>query len=68
MEQVICDHCNKPKRGVKTGLCNHCGKFGNTHREDAMKWWNSLTTEQKLEFLPKLHSSHIELIYMDLIF
>lgn len=34
---VICDHCGQPKRGVKTGLCNHCGRFGKSENEDALR-------------------------------
>ena len=47
----ICNWCYKPKNGVQTGLCNHCGRFGKTDRELSMGWWNNLpdtTTKQNL--------------------
>jgi ribosomal protein L37E len=39
-----CNHCNKEKNGVQTGLCNHCGRFGKNNRELALEWWNNLPT------------------------
>lgn len=33
---VICNQCGKDKDGIVTGLCNHCGKFGQTNNV----FWN----------------------------
>ncbi len=27
-KKVICSWCNRPKAGVQTGICEHCGRFG----------------------------------------
>jgi ribosomal protein L37E len=39
-ERVICNQCGKPKNGVQTELCNHCGRFGKNNTELAKAWWN----------------------------
>ena len=44
---VVCNLCGREKEGIKTGLCNHCGRFGLTDRELAMRWWNPLSSEEK---------------------
>jgi len=51
--KVICNHCNKEKEGVQTGICNHCGKFGLTNNELSMKkiilWWSNLSSLSKTQ-------------------
>lgn len=29
MSTCMCNQCGKEKKGVPTGLCTHCGRFGN---------------------------------------
>lgn len=58
---VICNQCGKDKDGIVTGLCNHCGKFGQTNvhnirTEIINKWWDRLTHEEKKVNISKMNT------------
>lgn len=63
--KVICNHCNKEKRGVQTGVCNHCGRFGLSDHDIAKRWFLSLSDEEQLSLKKKYVQpySRVELIY-----
>lgn len=42
-EIVTCNWCQKPKKGLETGLCEHCHRFGISDRQKALTWWNGLS-------------------------
>lgn len=57
-QKIICNRCGEEKEGTIEGLCSHCGKFGKNSREQAIEWYEQLSTSEKRR-LYKLHLNHV---------